>query len=203
MRRKTAKAPVFIGDTVKASVEVTELRQKKRRDPQDHDDQPGRSGRRRGCGDRHATETRNKEGVIMIIEPIIQGVVARSTTRRLCRGGAPADRIRRGVPHARPRYRHSTEKGAHPRRFHPALALARRASLAFGDAQADTIAVSFERGANDKGVGTAGWYNIAFNEAAKSAGRIARTSSAMPFPLICARRWPATSKTSSAGRSIS
>ncbi|GAM60063.1 hypothetical protein JCM19232_396 [Vibrio ishigakensis] len=52
--------------------------------------------------------------------------------------------------------------------------LASRIALSFGDAEADTISVSFERGPSDKGVGTAGWYNnIYFKELAEQQGRIA------------------------------
>ena len=52
--------------------------------------------------------------------------------------------------------------------------LASRIALAFGGG-ADTIGVSFEKGPNEKGLGTAGWYNnIAFREAAESAGLTAR-----------------------------
>ena len=53
--------------------------------------------------------------------------------------------------------------------------LASRISLAFGGARADTIGVAFERGPSDKGVGSAGWYNlIHFSHMARKEGLIAR-----------------------------
>lgn len=111
----------------------------------------------------------------MIIEPIIQGVVARSAHPAGC-----AAAVRQQIAYVEGCRTPGGGTGTAPKKVlilggSSGFGLASRIALAFGDAQADTIAVSFERGANDKGVGTAGWYNnIAFNEAAKSAGRIAK-----------------------------
>lgn len=53
--------------------------------------------------------------------------------------------------------------------------LATRISLAFGGSKADTIGVSYETGATDRRLGTAGWYNnIFFKEFAEKEGLTAK-----------------------------
>ncbi|MGB2079391.1 MAG: enoyl-ACP reductase FabV [Vibrio sp.] len=106
----------------------------------------------------------------MIIEPVIQGVIARSAHPEGCKAAIneqinfvkQSPQIQRG-----------------PKRVlilgaSSGFGLAARIALTFGGAQADTIGVSFERGPSEKGVGTAGYYNnIHFKQAAEEAGRIA------------------------------
>ncbi|MGL4668252.1 MAG: enoyl-ACP reductase FabV [Saezia sp.] len=107
----------------------------------------------------------------MIIEPIIDGVVARSSHPLGCQ-----EAVRRQI---------STVKNAAPIKngakkvlilgASSGFGLASRIALAFGGSQADTIGVSFERGPSDKGVGTAGWYNnIFFKQEAEQAGLTAK-----------------------------
>ena len=49
---------------------------------------------------------------------------------------------------------------------------------------ADTIGVAFEKGIEGKRIGTAGWWNtIAFTEAAKEEGLVAKTLSEMLFQM--------------------
>lgn len=105
----------------------------------------------------------------MIIEPIIKGSVARNCHPEGIRAAVQQQiNYIKNVP---------SVKG--PKKVlvigaSSGYGLASRIALAFGSG-ADTIGVSFEKGPNEKGLGTAGWYNnIAFREAAESAGLIAR-----------------------------
>lgn len=105
----------------------------------------------------------------MMIEPIIQGVVARSAHPSGCEQ-AVLQQIQ---------YVKSAKPIAHgPKRVlilgaSSGFGLAARIALTFG-ANADTIGVSFERGPSDKGVGSAGWYNNHFlKQHAEKEGRVA------------------------------
>ncbi|HIE9263386.1 TPA: enoyl-ACP reductase FabV [Klebsiella pneumoniae] len=106
----------------------------------------------------------------MIIEPVINGVVARTAHPQGCQQ-AILNQINYSKKHQQ------IEHG--PKRVlilgaSSGFGLAARVALTFGGAQADTIGVSFERGPSEKGVGTAGWYNnIYFREQAEAEGRIA------------------------------
>lgn len=107
----------------------------------------------------------------MIIKPVIQGVVARSSHPVGCQQAVlnqieyvqGADQLVNGPKKV-------LVLGASS-----GFGLASRISLAFGGSNADTIGVSFERGPSDKGVGTAGWYNnIYFRQEAEKKGLIAK-----------------------------
>ncbi|EKO3837177.1 trans-2-enoyl-CoA reductase family protein [Vibrio harveyi] len=106
----------------------------------------------------------------MQIEPLIQGVVARSAHPYGCRAS-----IKEQINYVKqaPQIQHGPKRvliiGASS-----GFGLAARIALTFGGAEADTIGVSFERGPSDKGVGSAGWYNnIYFKEEATHHGRTA------------------------------
>ncbi|MFC5078308.1 Putative reductase [Vibrio thalassae] len=107
----------------------------------------------------------------MIIEPIVNGVVARSAHPIGCQ---------QAVLNQIETVEHSSQITNGPKKVlvlgaSSGFGLASRISLAFGGAQADTIGVSFERGPSDKGVGTAGWYNnIYFRQEAEKRGLIAK-----------------------------
>lgn len=104
----------------------------------------------------------------MIIQPIIQGVVARSCHPYGCQA-AINEHIHKTLSQV-------TSQETLPKRVlilgaSSGFGLASRISLAFGPAKAATIGVSFERGPSEKGVGSAGWYNnIYFAQAAQGAG---------------------------------
>ncbi|EKO3408380.1 trans-2-enoyl-CoA reductase family protein [Vibrio fluvialis] len=106
----------------------------------------------------------------MRIEPVIQGVVARTAHPLGCEQ-AVLQQIEY-VKSAKP-----TTQG--PKRVlilgaSSGFGLAARIALTFGGAKADTIGVSFERGPSDKGVGSAGYFNnLAFKKQADREGRIA------------------------------
>ncbi|WP_281545209.1 enoyl-ACP reductase FabV [Grimontia sp. SpTr1] len=106
----------------------------------------------------------------MIIQPQIQGVVARSCHPFGCQA-AVSEQIEKS------RTQQSSSK-ALPKRVlvlgaSSGFGLASRIALAFGPAKADTIGVSFERGVSDKGIGSAGWYNnIFFHQAAEQEGLV-------------------------------
>lgn len=106
----------------------------------------------------------------MIIEPVINGVVARTAHPLGCEESVL--RQINYVKHAQP-----ITQG--PRRVliiggSSGFGLAARIALAFGGSESDTISVSFERGPSEKGVGTAGYYNnIFFKKYAEEDGRIA------------------------------
>lgn len=106
----------------------------------------------------------------MIIEPIIQGVIAKSAHPQGCKAAVQSqiDYVKSAKP---------ITNG--PKRIlilgaSSGFGLAARIAATFGGSEADTIGVSFERGPSDKGVGSAGWYNnIYFKEKAEAAGRTA------------------------------
>lgn len=106
----------------------------------------------------------------MRIEPVIQGVVARTAHPLGCEQ-AVLQQIEY-VKSAKP-----ITQG--PKRVlilgaSSGFGLAARIALTFGGAKADTIGVSFERGPSDKGVGSAGYFNnLAFKKQAVREGRIA------------------------------
>ncbi|WP_322804633.1 enoyl-ACP reductase FabV [Vibrio alfacsensis] len=106
----------------------------------------------------------------MQIEPLIQGVVARSAHPYGCRAS-----IKEQIDYVKqaPQIKQGPKRvliiGASS-----GFGLAARIALTFGGAEADTIGVSFERGPSDKGVGSAGWYNnIYFKDEATHLGRTA------------------------------
>ncbi|MGD8170457.1 enoyl-ACP reductase FabV [Vibrio sp. TRT 21S02] len=106
----------------------------------------------------------------MIIEPIIDGVVARSAHPFGCEQ-AVLEQIN---------YAKSAKPIKHgPKRVliigaSSGFGLAARIALTFGGSDADTIGVSFERGPSNLGGGSAGWYNnYFFQEYAEQEGRIA------------------------------
>nr|WP_321461782.1 enoyl-ACP reductase FabV [uncultured Cohaesibacter sp.] len=107
----------------------------------------------------------------MIIQPIIKGQVAKSCHPLGC-ATAVKDQI------AFVRQAEQIANG--PKKVlvlgaSSGFGLASRISLAFGGAKADTIGVAFERGPSEKGIGTAGWYNlISFEKEAKKEGLIAK-----------------------------
>ncbi|WMN57086.1 trans-2-enoyl-CoA reductase family protein [Vibrio fluvialis] len=106
----------------------------------------------------------------MRIEPVIQGVVARTAHPLGCEQ-AVLQQIEY-VKSAKP-----ITQG--PKRVlilgaSSGFGLAARIALTFGGAKADTIGVSFERGPSDKGVGSAGYFNnLAFKKQADREGRVA------------------------------
>ncbi|EPF9726951.1 enoyl-ACP reductase FabV [Vibrio fluvialis] len=106
----------------------------------------------------------------MRIEPVIQGVVARTAHPLGCEQ-AVLQQIEY-VKSAKP-----ITQG--PKRVlilgaSSGFGLAARIALTFGGAKADTIGVSFERGPSDKGIGSAGYFNnLAFKKQADREGRIA------------------------------
>ncbi|MBL4295074.1 trans-2-enoyl-CoA reductase family protein [Vibrio fluvialis] len=106
----------------------------------------------------------------MRIEPVIQGVVARTAHPLGCEQ-AVLQQIEY-VKSAKP-----ITQG--PKRVlilgaSSGFGLAARIALTFSGAKADTIGVSFERGPSDKGVGSAGYFNnLAFKKQADREGRIA------------------------------
>ncbi|HAS6347039.1 trans-2-enoyl-CoA reductase family protein [Vibrio sp. IRLE0018] len=106
----------------------------------------------------------------MRIEPIIQGVVARSAHPYGCEAA-----IKKQIAFVK----NAPQISKGPKRVlilgaSSGFGLAARIALTFGGAQADTIGVSFERGPSEKGSGSAGWYNnIFFRQQAEKEGRIA------------------------------
>ncbi|KJY83929.1 trans-2-enoyl-CoA reductase [Vibrio galatheae] len=106
----------------------------------------------------------------MIIEPIIDGVIARSAHPLGCKQ-AITNQIE---------YVKSASKIEHgPKRVliiggSSGLGLASRIALTFGGAKADTISVSFEKAPSSKGSGSAGFYNnFYFEKLAHQEGRVA------------------------------
>ncbi|CZF86702.1 enoyl-ACP reductase FabV [Grimontia marina] len=106
----------------------------------------------------------------MIIQPQIQGVVARNCHPFGCQA-AVSKQIAKSLTQ-------QSSSNALPKRVlilgaSSGFGLASRIALSFGPAKADTIGVSFERGVSDKGIGSAGWYNnIFFHQAAEQEGLI-------------------------------
>ncbi len=106
----------------------------------------------------------------MRIEPVIQGVVARSAHPYGCHAS-----IKEQIDYVKqaPQIKDGPKRvliiGASS-----GFGLAARIALTFGGANADTIGVSFEHGPSEKGVGSAGWYNnIFFKQEANLVGRTA------------------------------
>ncbi len=106
----------------------------------------------------------------MRIEPLIQGVVARSAHPYGCHAS-----IKEQIEYVKqaPQIKEGPKRvliiGASS-----GFGLAARIALTFGGANADTIGVSFEHGPSEKGVGSAGWYNnVFFKQEANNVGRIA------------------------------
>lgn len=103
----------------------------------------------------------------MKIEPIIKGVVARSAHPAGCE---------QAIKNQIALVSHSKAIVQGPKRVlilggSSGFGLASRIALTFGGAKADTIAVSYERGPSEKGVGSAGWYNnIYFKQQADAVG---------------------------------
>ena len=107
----------------------------------------------------------------MIIQPIIKGQVAKTCHPLGC-ATAVKDQIA-FVRQAEPIV--NGPKKVLVLGASSGFGLASRISLAFGGAKADTIGVAFERGPSEKGIGTAGWYNlITFEKEAKMEGLIAK-----------------------------
>ncbi|WP_407332828.1 enoyl-ACP reductase FabV [Enterovibrio sp. 27052020O] len=105
----------------------------------------------------------------MIIQPQIQGVVARSCHPMGCKAA-----IEEQISNAQQQKARTTDlpKNVLILGASSGFGLASRIALTFGPANASTIGVSFERGMSDKGIGSAGWYNNIFvKEAALEAGR--------------------------------
>lgn len=109
----------------------------------------------------------------MKILPQIKGVVARSAHPSGCKQ-AILNQIESVKTFAAPLIDEPLPKKVLILGGSSGFGLASRIALAFGQAQADTLSVSFERGPSDKGVGSAGWYNnVYFKELATQEGRIA------------------------------
>ncbi len=106
----------------------------------------------------------------MIIEPVIQGVVARAAHPYGCEQS-----ILQQIEYVKS----AKSINAGPKRVlviggSSGFGLAARIALTFGGSQADTISVSFERGPSDKSTGSAGWYNNHFfKKYAEREGRVA------------------------------
>ncbi|WP_423841116.1 trans-2-enoyl-CoA reductase family protein [Vibrio mytili] len=106
----------------------------------------------------------------MRIEPIIQGVVARSAHPYGCEAS-----IKEQIDYVK----QAPQIQQGPKRVliigaSSGFGLAARIALTFGGANASTIGVSFERGPSEKGVGSAGWYNnVFFKQQAEKSGHTA------------------------------
>ena len=106
----------------------------------------------------------------MIIKPVIKGVVAKNAHPLGCQQAVKQQiEFVKNAP--------QIENG--PKRVliigaSSGFGLAARVALTFGGSNADTIGVSFERGPNEKSLGSAGWYNnIYFKQEAECEGRTA------------------------------
>ncbi|MFA0035723.1 enoyl-ACP reductase FabV [Vibrio sp. 10N.261.52.A1] len=106
----------------------------------------------------------------MLIEPIIKGVVAKSAHPLGCQEAVKQQiRFVKSAPQIKDGPKRVLIIGASS-----GFGLAARIALTFGGAQADTIGVSFERGPNEKSLGSAGWYNnIYFKKEAEREHRTA------------------------------
>ncbi len=106
----------------------------------------------------------------MQIEPVIEGVIARSAHPTGCHYSVKKQiEFVRSAPQI-----HSGPKRVLIIGASSGYGLAARIALTFGGAQADTIGVSFERGPDEKHHASAGWYNnIYFKQEAENAGRTA------------------------------
>ena len=104
----------------------------------------------------------------MLIEPIIIGVVAKSAHPLGCKQA-----VKQQIDYVK----NAPQIKSGPKRVliigaSSGFGLASRIALTFGGAQADTIGVSFERGPNEKSLGTAGWFNnIYFKKEAEKEHR--------------------------------
>ncbi|CAH7278322.1 Enoyl-(acyl-carrier-protein) reductase (NADH) 2 [Vibrio chagasii] len=106
----------------------------------------------------------------MLIEPIIKGVVAKSAHPLGCQEAVKQQiRFVKSAPQIKDGPKRVLIIGASS-----GFGLAARIALTFGGAQADTIGVSFERGPNEKSLGSAGWYNNIYFK--KEAEREQRTA---------------------------
>lgn len=106
----------------------------------------------------------------MLIEPIIKGVVAKSAHPIGCQEAVKQQiKFVKSAPQIKDGPKRVLIIGASS-----GFGLAARIALTFGGAKADTIGVSFERGPNEKSLGTAGWYNnIYFRNEAEREQRTA------------------------------
>ncbi|WP_261904321.1 enoyl-ACP reductase FabV [Vibrio fortis] len=104
----------------------------------------------------------------MIIKPVIKGVVAKNAHPLGCQQAVKQQiEFVKNAPQIKNGPKRVLIIGASS-----GFGLAARIALTFGGAQADTIGVSFERGPNEKSLGSAGWYNnIYFKQEAKREGR--------------------------------
>ncbi|WP_412515008.1 enoyl-ACP reductase FabV [Vibrio cyclitrophicus] len=106
----------------------------------------------------------------MLIEPIIKGVVAKSAHPLGCQEAVKQQiKFVKSAPQIKDGPKRVLILGASS-----GFGLASRIALTFGGANADTIGVSFERGPNEKSLGTAGWYNNIYFK--KEAEREQRTA---------------------------
>lgn len=106
----------------------------------------------------------------MLIEPIIKGVVAKSAHPLGCQEAVKQQiKFVKSAPQIKDGPKRVLIIGASS-----GFGLAARIALTFGGAKADTIGVSFERGPNEKSLGSAGWYNNIYLK--KEAEREQRTA---------------------------
>ncbi|MEZ8773332.1 enoyl-ACP reductase FabV [Vibrio sp. 10N.247.310.17] len=106
----------------------------------------------------------------MLIEPIIKGVVAKSAHPLGCQEAVKQQiKFVKSAPQIKDGPKRVLVIGASS-----GFGLAARIALTFGGAKADTIGVSFERGPNEKSLGSAGWYNNIYFK--KEAEREQRTA---------------------------
>lgn len=106
----------------------------------------------------------------MLIEPIIKGVVAKSAHPLGCKEAVKQQiKFVKSAPQIKNGPKRVLIVGASS-----GFGLAARIAVTFGGAKADTIGVSFERGPNEKSLGSAGWYNNIYFK--KEAEREQRTA---------------------------
>ncbi|MGF1883553.1 enoyl-ACP reductase FabV [Vibrio splendidus] len=106
----------------------------------------------------------------MLIEPIIKGVVAKSAHPLGCQEAVKQQiKFVKSAPQIKNGPKRVLIIGASS-----GFGLAARIAVTFGGAKADTIGVSFERGPNEKSLGSAGWYNNIYFK--KEAEREQRTA---------------------------
>ncbi|MEZ8039127.1 enoyl-ACP reductase FabV [Vibrio sp. 1F263] len=106
----------------------------------------------------------------MLIEPIIKGVVAKNAHPLGCQEAVKQQiKFVKSAPQIKDGPKRVLIIGASS-----GFGLAARIALTFGGAKADTIGVSFERGPNEKSLGSAGWYNNIYFK--KEAEREQRTA---------------------------
>ncbi|MCK8085731.1 enoyl-ACP reductase FabV [Vibrio sp. 1CM8B] len=106
----------------------------------------------------------------MLIEPVIKGVVAKSAHPLGCQEAVKQQiKFVKSAPQIKDGPKRVLIIGASS-----GFGLAARIALTFGGAKAHTIGVSFERGPNEKSLGSAGWYNNIYFK--KEAEREQRTA---------------------------